>query len=93
MKKIRWTSAFKADYKRMKRSSRHRENMEALTAATLALANDEAMPLSFHDHALVGTWRGCRDCHLAPDLVLIYRHEGESVIALVRLGTHSEIFG
>ncbi len=92
MKAIRWTSAFKADYKLVKRSSRNRISVEALTVAVTALADDEAMPYSFRDHALAGTWNGCRECHLAPDLLLIYRYEGEPVVALVRMGTHSELF-
>ena len=44
------------------------------------------------DHALGGAWRGFRDCHVKPDLVLIYRKSADA-LALARLGSHSELFG
>lgn len=44
------------------------------------------------DHALTGNWQGWRDCHVANNLVLIYRNDGET-LHLARLNSHSEIFG
>jgi mRNA interferase YafQ len=43
------------------------------------------------DHSLSGNWRGYRDCHVKPDLVLIYK-AGEDHLRLARIGTHSELF-
>ncbi len=56
------------------------------------LINDVTLPAKYKDHALKGEFIGCRDCHIKPDLVLIYeKHENE--LLLIRLGSHSELFG
>jgi mRNA interferase YafQ len=43
------------------------------------------------DHALIGNWHGFRDCHIKPDLVLIYRIH-ENYLQLARIGTHNDVF-
>ena len=50
------------------------------------------LPAANKDHALKGNWKGARDCHLKPDLVLIYRKTAVA-IELARIGSHSEVFG
>ncbi len=55
------------------------------------LVNDLPLEKQFKDHALTGNWKGFRDCHVQPDLVLIYCKNGD-YLQLVRLGTHSELF-
>jgi len=45
------------------------------------------------DHALAGQWKDFRDCHIRPDLVLIYARFGDKLLSLARLGSHSELFG
>jgi mRNA interferase YafQ len=55
-----------------------------------ALASDQALEPRHRDHALTGEWRDHRDCHLKPDLVLIYRKPEKGLLQLVRLGSHSE---
>ena len=57
------------------------------------LANDIPLPEKYHDHPLHGQWEGSRDCHIRPDLVLIYTLEGDDVLRLERLGSHAELFG
>ena len=51
------------------------------------------LPPKHKDHALKGNWKGFRECHIAPDWLLIYRYE-ENVLILVlqRTGTHSDLF-
>ena len=51
----------------------------------------QALPPRFCDHALTGDWKDHRDCHIKPDLVLIYRLPDDATIDLVRLGSHSEL--
>jgi mRNA interferase YafQ len=93
MRDIRRTTAFKRDYKREKRG-RHGEDLDALLSAViLALADDEVLPPSLRDHPMVGRWSGFRDCHLKPDLLLICGKPDGETIDLVRLGSHSELFG
>jgi mRNA interferase YafQ len=55
------------------------------------LAADETLPRRCVDHALSGDWNDHRDCHIRPDLVLIYRKPNDETLDLVRLGSHSEL--
>ena len=64
---------------------------DLLREAIAMLAADEALPARFHDHALAGRWRDFRDCHIRPDLVLIYRKPDGETLELVRLGSHSDL--
>ena len=91
MRTIRRTGTFKRDYKREKKG-RHGKTLEAdLVNIVTMLAADEALPMRHHDHPLAGEWKDHRDCHIKPDLVLIYRKTDESTLDLVRLGSHSEL--
>ncbi|ENY1010430.1 type II toxin-antitoxin system YafQ family toxin [Pseudomonas aeruginosa] len=45
------------------------------------------------DHDLSGDWAGYRECHIKPDLLLIYRKSDADTLRLARLGSHSELFG
>lgn len=51
----------------------------------------ETLPEKYADHTLSGNWQGYRDCHIKPDLVLIYKTENNA-LKLARIGTHSELF-
>jgi mRNA interferase YafQ len=62
-----------------------------LTGAVAALAADQPLPRRNFDHTLSGEWDDCRDCHLRPDLVLIYRKVDKTSLELIRLGSHSEL--
>ncbi|MEQ1559058.1 MAG: type II toxin-antitoxin system YafQ family toxin [Methyloglobulus sp.] len=85
MRTIEWTTAFKRDFKR------HGSFEAAFIEVLWKLANDEMLPQRFCDHPLNGEWKDFRDCHIKPDLVLIYRKVGNDTLQLVRLGSHSEL--
>jgi len=89
--RIERTRQFKRDYKR-ETKGQHRTTLETdlIDVLTLLLKN-ELLPGKHHDHALAGEWKDHRDCHIKPDLVLIYRKSYEEVLQLVRLGSHSEL--
>ncbi|WQZ62592.1 type II toxin-antitoxin system mRNA interferase toxin, RelE/StbE family [Helicobacter pylori] len=55
------------------------------------LRNQIPLDKRFKDHALVGTYKSCRECHIKPDVLLVYRVKG-NVLTLVRLGSYSELF-
>jgi mRNA interferase YafQ len=55
------------------------------------LAADKPLPQRYVDHQLVGEWKDYRDCHIRPDLILIYRKPDTDTLELVRLGSHSEL--
>lgn len=92
MRTIDRTTAFKRDYKREKKSGQHKNLDQKLVAILTVLARDEPLPASNRDQPLGGEWRDFRDCHVRPDLVLIYQKTG-NVLRLARLGSHSELFG
>lgn len=88
---IEYTSRFKRDFKR-EQKGQHREILESdLVAIIEMLANDEPLAERHRDHALTGQWKDHRDCHIRPDLILIYRKPDEATLQLVRLGSHSEL--
>lgn len=84
------TSAFKRDYK--KAVKRHLP-IEKLQAVVAKLANGEPLPPANRDHALTGNWANHRECHIAPDWLLIYQiKESVLVLELTRTGTHADLF-
>ena len=59
-----------------------------------ALAADVALPARNRDHALTGDWKGCRECHIEPDWLLVYRiEENDLILLLMRTGTHADVLG
>lgn len=91
MRKIKHTSQFKRDYKREKRSGKHNNLDELFAPVVVDLANDKTLAERFCDHALSNNWADHRDCHIKPDLILIYRKPDDDSLELVRLGSHSEL--
>ena len=94
MRTIKYTNAFKRDYKRQRsgKSRQHAEKLDReLTGIVALLAADTVLPRRYADHPLTGDWEDFRDCHIRPDLVLIYRKPDTDSLELVRLGSHSEL--
>jgi mRNA interferase YafQ len=93
MRQIERASAFKRDYKR-EAKGRHRAMLDAdLVPVVVALANDQPLEPRHRDHDLSGDWTGYRECHVKPDLLLIYRKPDADTLRLARLGSHSALFG
>ena len=91
MRTIEYTSRFKKDDKREERGRHRRTLDEDLQAVVFLLRNDQGMASRYQDHALLGTWVHHRDCHIKPDLILIYRLPNAESLELIRLGSHSEL--
>lgn len=90
MRRIDRTSQFKRDYKR-ELKGQYRDTLETDLASIITLlANDIPLPWKNRDHSLGGNWKDCRDCHIKPDLVLIYS-KTDNILSLMRLGSHSEL--
>jgi mRNA interferase YafQ len=90
MRTISRTNQFKRDYKRESRGQ-HRILLDELLSNIINhLMSDTPLSPHYKDHALTGNWSDYRDCHLKPDLVLIYQITDDALI-LVRLGSHSEL--
>lgn len=94
MRTIERSSAFKRDFKRAKAAPRHRNDLDSLVSTIVArLASDQILTNKNRDHGLSGDWAGYRECHIKPDLLLIYSKPAAGALRLVRLGSHSELFG
>jgi mRNA interferase YafQ len=87
------SSAFKRDYKREARGQYRAVLDDELGRVLEALASDQLLHARHRDHDLSGDWAGYRECHVKPDLLLIYRKSGFDTLRLARLGSHSELFG
>jgi len=82
------TGSFKKDYKKLI----SKEKLE-LKEVIVKLANGEELESKYKDHKLIGNYLGCRECHISPDLLLVYRIDNEILeLALVRVGSHSKLF-
>jgi mRNA interferase YafQ len=91
MRTIKYTKQFKQDYKREKKSGHHAKLDKDLLSVVELLSKDKVLPKNKYDHALTGNWNDHRDCHIKPDLILIYRKTNPNTLELVRLGSHSKL--
>jgi mRNA interferase YafQ len=91
MRTIKQSGQFKRDLKRESKGQ-HRKVLQSEFVALIAtLAADRSLEPRHRDHALTGDWKDHRDCHVRPDLVLIYRKPDDDTLELVRLGSHAEL--
>nr|WP_157278218.1 type II toxin-antitoxin system YafQ family toxin [Aliarcobacter butzleri] len=82
------TTSFKKNYKKLSQ-----KNKNILKEVIIKLANNEILEEKYKDHKLIGDYLGCRECHIKPDLMLIYRIDNQVLeLALVRIGNHSDLF-
>ena len=87
---IIWTSKFKKDYKTI---IKRNLDINRLDEVIRILARGDELPQQYNDHSLSGNWKGFRECHIAPDWLLIYSIEDNNlVLVLSRTGTHSDLF-
>jgi mRNA interferase YafQ len=92
MRAIERSTSFRRDLKR-ELAGHHGKHLETLLGPVVdLLLQDKPLPVANRDHPLTGEWATHRDCHLRPDLVLIYQ-KLPGRLRLVRLGSHSELFG
>jgi mRNA interferase YafQ len=86
------TSRFRRDIKRLRNGTFGKDLQRLLAEALVMLLDHEPLPPRFKDHALTGAYRDCRECHLRPDLLLIYAERDGDILELTRIGSHSELF-
>lgn len=84
------TNQFRKD---LKLAQKRGYDLEKLKAVLHVLANGQTLDPKYKDHVLVGNYVGCRECHIQPDWLLIYRVDGDQLIVILsRTGTHSDLF-
>ena len=90
MKKVIKSTQFKKDYKRYQNN---KKKIIALMKTVCMLANDEPLPKEMCPHMLSGQYASYMECHIGADYLLVWCDKDAGVLKLVRLGSHSEIFG
>ena len=90
MKTIRKTTQFKKDFKKIKNNT---NKINALLEIVRKLANGETIPAEFDPHPLTGNYKNHMECHIESDFLLIWFDKNANEVKLVRLGSHSELFG
>ena len=87
---IKWTSRFKKEYMLLMKRG---EDIQALDNVIRLLADGVKLPPECRDHVLSGRYAGLHECHVRPDLLLVYDiDEGVLVLTLFRTGSHSDLF-
>jgi mRNA interferase YafQ len=82
------TNTFKKQYKKLNDSEK-----ESIKAIVVMLVNEEILDVKYKDHKLVGNFKGLRECHVKPDLLLIYKIDNNILeLTLVNVGSHSSLF-
>lgn len=90
MKKFFLSSKYKKDFKRYQYTPR---KLKALKEVLNMLQHEQPIPAEYQPHMLHGNYKGCMECHIQGDYLLIWFDPNSDIIELVRLGTHSELFG
>ena len=87
---VDFTTQFKKDIKLAKKQGK---DTDKIFEVVEKLANDEVLEAKYKDHCLTGDYKDCRECHIEPDWLLIYKkYESELILMLVRTGRHSDLF-
>lgn len=83
-----YTNQFAKDLRRMQKRGKDTEKIKVVI---VALISEEPLAERYRDHALVGDYKGRRECHVEPDWLLIYKLVSDEII-FERTGTHSDLF-
>ena len=90
MKRLFPSTQYRKDYKRYRNNP---IKVAALKEVLDMLANEQPIPAEYLPHPLHGNYKGCIECHILGDFLLIWFDPKSDIIELVRLGSHSELFG
>lgn len=90
MKRLKPSTQYKKDLKRIRNNPK---KAEALLKILHILEQELEIPKEYNPHPLTGDYCGCMECHVQGDFLLVWIDEDLNEIDLVRLGSHSELFG
>jgi len=87
---LKYSSRFKKDLK----IYRHDKDLLIELEKVLdILISNKDLPSKNLNHRLSGEFKDCFECHIKPDVILIYKIEkSEITILLLRIGSHSNLF-
>ena len=87
---VKYSKDFKKGLKKLKNDT---QSLDLAKSIITKLANGEILEPKHNDHKLTGQYEGFRECHIKPDLLLIYKKEERILIlTCLAIGSHSELF-
>ena len=87
---VQYSNEFKKGLKKLKND---KNSLNLVRNIIKKLANNEILEAKYKDHKLVGEYAGFRECHIKPDLLLIYKKENKALILVcIAIGSHSDLF-
>ena len=90
MYNVEYSTKYKKQYRKMVKRGL---NMALLDEVVDMLVSGQTLPSKYRDHYLKGDWKGFKECHVAPDWLLIYKIENDTLLlTLQQTGTHSDLF-
>lgn len=88
----KYTIDFSNRYK-SNRKNLSTKDAQKIDAIIKRLADGEILEPKYYDHALKGDYAGFRECHIKPNLLLIYQKQDDKLILYcLNVGSHSELF-
>ena len=89
MYSLQYSTQFKKDFKKLRKLPI--DDLKLVFEIITKLENGVPLEVKFRDHDLRGNYNGFRECHIKPDLLLIYKTRNAELM-LARVGSHSELF-
>ncbi|TLD97368.1 type II toxin-antitoxin system YafQ family toxin [Helicobacter jaachi] len=87
---IKYSNEFKKGLKKYKHD---KQTLELIQSVIDKLANDEILDEKYKDHKLKGDYKDLRECHIKPDLLLIYKKDSQILVLIcLAIGSHSDLF-
>ena len=89
MLEITYSSQFKKDFKKLRKLPL--PDLKIIFEVISTLEQEATLDAKYKDHELIGNWSNFRECHIKPDLLIIYK-KNVSELQLARIGSHSDLF-
>jgi len=86
---IEQTKLFK---RQVKLAQKRGKDIDKLKIVIQHLSQDNLLAIEYRDHKLIGNFGGCRECHIEPDWLIIYRLTDDGGLELIETGTHADLF-
>ncbi len=94
MYELAFSKSFKKSIKRLAQANDYKVVNERLEVIIEDIKQRKTLGLKYRDHALHGAWVGYRECHIRPDVLLLYEiDDNMQMVTMVNIGSHSELFG
>lgn len=88
---LKYSKKFKKDLKKIVKQNP--AIIKDIKKALDLLILEKNIDVKYRNHKLKGQLKRCFECHIKPDVLLIYRIENnELLILLLRIGSHSDLF-